>query len=92
MHIFIGRYEDEFIEHRMMQLQSFVDRVCRHPILSQSEVWQHFLSCTDEKRWKSGKRKAEKDPLVSKSNYVWFLNFRAKTYPRNSILGVKIHA
>ena len=48
----------------MNQLQSFVDRVCRHPILSQSEVWQHFLTCTDERRWKTGKRKAEKDPLV----------------------------
>ena len=60
----IGRYEEEFIEHRMNQLQSFVDRVCHHPVLSQSEVWQHFLTCTDEKRWKSGKRKAEKDPLT----------------------------
>jgi len=59
-----GRYEEEFIEHRMNQLQSFVDRVCHHPVLSQSEVWQHFLTCTDEKRWKSGKRKAEKDPLT----------------------------
>ena len=61
----------------MNQLQSFVDRMCRHPVLSQSEVgqtsflgsfqlvsifqvWNHFLACTDEKRWKSGKRKAEK--------------------------------
>ena len=59
-----GRYEEDFIEHRMNQLQSFVDRVCRHPVLSQSEVWQHFLTCTDERRWKTGKRKAEKDPLV----------------------------
>jgi len=59
-----GRYEEEFIEHRMNQLQSFVDRVCHHPVLSQSEVWQHFLTCTDEKRWKAGKRKSEKDPLV----------------------------
>ena len=24
------------------------------------QVWNHFLACTDEKRWKSGKRKAEK--------------------------------
>ena len=48
----------------MNQLQSFVNRMCRHPILSQSDVWSHFLSCTDEKRWKNGKRKAEKDPLV----------------------------
>lgn len=61
---FLGRYENEFIDHRMNQLQSFVDRVCRHPILSQSEVWQHFLTCTDDKRWKVGKRKAEKDPLI----------------------------
>ena len=45
-----GRYEEEFIEHRMNQLQSFVDRVCRHPVLSQSEVFQHFLTCTDDKR------------------------------------------
>merc|ERR1719474_2345816 len=45
-----GRYEDEFIEHRMNQLQSFVNRMCRHPVLSKSEVWSHFLSCTDEKR------------------------------------------
>merc|ERR1719429_252474 len=59
-----GRYEEEFIEHRMNQLQSFVDRVCRHPVLSQSEVFQHFLTCTDDKRWKAGKRKAEKDALI----------------------------
>jgi hypothetical protein len=40
-----GRYEEEFIEHRMNQLQSFVDRVCRHPILSQSEVsFSNFLA------------------------------------------------
>merc|ERR550532_1326389 len=58
-----GRYEEEFIEHRMNQLQSFVNRMCRHPVLSQSEVWSHFLTCTDEKRWKTGKRKAEKDNL-----------------------------
>lgn len=64
-----GRYEEEFIEHRMNQLQSFVDRMCRHPVLAQSEVWNHFLACTDEKRWKSGKRKAEKDPLVGGAYY-----------------------
>jgi len=65
-----GRYEEDFIEHRMNQLQSFVDRVCRHPVLSQSEVWQHFLTCTDDRRWKTGKRKAEKDPLVGGSCFM----------------------
>lgn len=59
-----NRYDDQFIEHRRLQLQLFVDWVCRHPVLSISPVWQHFLTCTDEKRWKTGKRIAEKDPLV----------------------------
>lgn len=59
-----GRYEDEFVEHRRVQLQEFVDWVCRHPVLSTCEVWVHFLTCTDEKRWKTGKRIAERDNLV----------------------------
>ena len=59
-----GRYEDQFIEHRRVQLQEFIDWVCRHPVVSSSEVWMHFLTCTDEKKWKSGKRAAEKDPLI----------------------------
>lgn len=59
-----GRYEDQFVEHRRVQLQEFVDWVCRHPVLSICEVWMHFLTCTDEKRWKTGKRTAEKDILV----------------------------
>ncbi|GAU97003.1 hypothetical protein RvY_08367 [Ramazzottius varieornatus] len=59
-----GRYEDDFIEHRMAQLKLWVHYLCRHPVLSQSEVWQHFLNCTDEKRWKVGKRAAEKDELI----------------------------
>ncbi|KAL7294914.1 hypothetical protein TKK_0011835 [Trichogramma kaykai] len=59
-----GRYEEQFIEHRRTQLQEFVDYVCRHPVLSRSRVWQHFITCTDEKRWKAGKRQAEKDELL----------------------------
>lgn len=51
-------------EHRRVQLQEFVDWVCRHPVLSTCEVWMHFLTCVDEKRWKTGKRAAEKDVLV----------------------------
>ncbi|XP_012277316.1 sorting nexin-9 [Orussus abietinus] len=59
-----GRYEEQFIEHRRTQLQEFVDYVCRHPVLSRSRVWEHFITCTDEKRWKAGKRQAEKDELL----------------------------
>uniref|UniRef100_A0A0N5A990 PX domain-containing protein n=1 Tax=Syphacia muris TaxID=451379 RepID=A0A0N5A990_9BILA len=59
-----GRYEEELIEHRKNILQLWVDKICRHPVLSKSDVWIHFLTCTDEKSWKSGKRKAEKDEYV----------------------------
>ncbi|EDW40914.1 sorting nexin lst-4 [Drosophila sechellia] len=59
-----GRYEEQFVEHRRVQLQEFVDWVCRHPVISKCEVWYHFLTCRDEKIWKSGKRKAERDPYM----------------------------
>lgn len=59
-----GRYEESFVEHRRVQLQEFVDWMCRHPVLSASEVWMHFLTCNDEKRWKTGKRSAERDNLT----------------------------
>lgn len=62
-----GRFEEEFIEHRRSQLQEFINYMCKHPILANCEVWKHFINCTDEKRWKAGKRKAEKDPLVGAS-------------------------
>ncbi|XP_037936093.1 sorting nexin-33 [Teleopsis dalmanni] len=68
-----GRYEEQFVEHRRVQLQEFVDWVCRHPVLSKCEVWYHFLTCTDDKIWKSGKRKAEKDPYVGVT-YCWAIS------------------
>ena len=44
-----GRYEEEFIEGRMRQLQMWVDRMVRHPVISTSSVFKFFLTCTDEK-------------------------------------------
>lgn len=58
-----GRYEEQFIEHRRAQLQEFVNWVCRHPVLARCDVWMHFLTCKDQKKWKAGKRLAEKDPV-----------------------------
>uniref|UniRef100_A0A7E4W641 Sorting nexin n=1 Tax=Panagrellus redivivus TaxID=6233 RepID=A0A7E4W641_PANRE len=59
-----GRYEEDLIEHRKCILQLWVNSICRHPVLSKSEVWQHFITTTDEKKWKNGKRTAEKDEYV----------------------------
>jgi len=59
-----GRFDEDLIEHRRIELQSFTDRICRHPVLAGSEVWKHFVSETDEKKWTKGKRSAESDPLV----------------------------
>uniref|UniRef100_A0AAR2KRX7 Sorting nexin n=1 Tax=Pygocentrus nattereri TaxID=42514 RepID=A0AAR2KRX7_PYGNA len=59
-----GRFEDEFIKMRMERLQGWMSRLCRHPVVANSEVFQLFLTYTDEKDWKIGKRKAEKDETV----------------------------
>ncbi|KAK2154161.1 hypothetical protein LSH36_275g05015 [Paralvinella palmiformis] len=56
-----GRFEDDFIQARQRGLQLWMDRMCKHPVVSDSEVFRHFLTCTDEKKWKAGKRQAEKD-------------------------------
>ncbi|XP_043919854.1 sorting nexin-9 [Protopterus annectens] len=59
-----GRFEEEFIKMRMERLQGWMTRMCRHPLVSECEVFQQFLSFRDEKEWKTGKRKAEKDEAV----------------------------
>uniref|UniRef100_A0A6Q2YN58 Sorting nexin n=1 Tax=Esox lucius TaxID=8010 RepID=A0A6Q2YN58_ESOLU len=59
-----GRFEEEFIKMRMERLQGWMCRMCRHPVISRSEVFQLFLTYNDEKEWKTGKRKAEKDECV----------------------------
>ncbi|XP_053097998.1 sorting nexin-9b isoform X4 [Pangasianodon hypophthalmus] len=59
-----GRFEEEFIKMRMERLQAWMSRMCRHPVVSNSEVFQLFLTYKDEKDWKTGKRKAEKDETV----------------------------
>lgn len=78
-----GRYEENFIEHRKTQLQAFVNCVCRHPVLSRSAVWLHFITCTDGKEWKNGKRRAERDELLGAK---WFLAIRAPEHELQGFL------
>ena len=57
-----GNFEDEFIAKRRSQLELWLNRMSAHPVIGQSEVFVHFLQCDDaSSKWKSGKRKAEKD-------------------------------
>lgn len=44
-----GRFEEEFIKMRMERLQAWMTRMCRHPVVSNSEVFQTFLTYKDEK-------------------------------------------
>ena len=57
-----GNFEDEFIMKRKSQLELWLNRLSSHPVISESEVFIHFLQCDDtSSKWKAGKRKAEKD-------------------------------
>ncbi|CAF1281027.1 unnamed protein product [Rotaria sordida] len=62
-----GRFEQDFVEERRRQLELWLNRVCRHPVLCASYVVQHFITCEssdkNRKDWKGGKRKVEKDEL-----------------------------
>uniref|UniRef100_A0A8R1TTG8 Sorting nexin n=1 Tax=Onchocerca volvulus TaxID=6282 RepID=A0A8R1TTG8_ONCVO len=79
-----GRYEEDFIEHRKNILQIWVNKVCRHPVLSKSDVWIHFVTCTDEKKWKSGKRKAEKDEYVG-GNFLYSITVPNQPLDSNDV-------
>ena len=61
-----GRFQADFIENRRRGLQRFLNRVANHPVLGASSVFRHFLSVTDQKQWKSGKRRHEAEASASK--------------------------
>ncbi|XP_028678313.1 sorting nexin-33 [Erpetoichthys calabaricus] len=59
-----GRFEEDFIEKRKRRLILWMNHMTSHPVLSQYEGFEHFLQCGDDKQWKLGKRRAEKDEMV----------------------------
>ncbi|XP_057565999.1 sorting nexin-18-like [Hippopotamus amphibius kiboko] len=69
----IGRFEEDFISKRRKGLIWWMNHMASHPVLAQCDVFQHFLTCpssTDEKAWKQGKRKAEKDEMVGANFFL----------------------
>jgi sorting nexin-9/18/33 len=79
-----GRYEEDFVQERMRQLQSWINRMVRHPVMSRSDVFHHFLTCTDEKKWKVGKRRAEKDKFQG-GKFFLLLQTPSQSLPRREL-------
>ena len=67
-------HDDAFIRDREQKLLEWANQMSAHPIISQSEIFQHFVTVSDkdEKKWKSGKRKAEKDPYKNLNSFLIF--------------------
>lgn len=67
-----GRFEEDFISKRRKGLIWWMNHMTSHPVLAKCDVFQHFLTCssTDEKAWKLGKRKAEKDEMVGANFFL----------------------
>lgn len=43
-----GRYGEDFVEKRREKLQRWSNRIARHPVMSRSDVFSHFILCSDE--------------------------------------------
>ncbi|XP_069780444.1 sorting nexin-18a isoform X2 [Narcine bancroftii] len=65
-----GRFEEDFISKRKKGLILWMNHMTSHPVLARCDVFQHFLTCNDEKAWKQGKRKAEKDDMVGANFFL----------------------
>ncbi|XP_037340094.1 sorting nexin-18-like [Pungitius pungitius] len=66
-----GRFEEDFISKRRKGLIWWMNHMTSHPVLARCDVFQHFLTCgADEKAWKQGKRKAERDELVGSNFFL----------------------
>ncbi|KAA0717327.1 Sorting nexin-18 [Triplophysa tibetana] len=67
-----GRFEEDFISKRRRGLIWWMNHMTSHPVLARCDVFQHFLTCpsTDEKLWKQGKRKGEKDEMVGANFFL----------------------
>lgn len=81
----IGRFDEEFIELRRRGLERFLNRVAKHPVLGESSVFRHFLSATDQKEWKSGKRMAEQQ--ATSSNFLSSVEVQDSVTPMNMCVG-----
>ena len=59
-----GRFDIAFIERRKELLEAWLGSICRHPLISRSQLVTGFvtLKSTEEKAWKQFKREQESTP------------------------------
>ncbi|EDV28817.1 uncharacterized protein TRIADDRAFT_52067 [Trichoplax adhaerens] len=63
-----GRFSEDIIQMRKELLETWLNRLARHPIINESQVFSGFLKKQDQIEWKEFKRRMEKDP----GNYSGF--------------------
>jgi hypothetical protein len=51
---YAGNMEDDFVHRRMEQLQHWLDRVCAHPVLFNSQAFRMFLRIKEDTEVRCG--------------------------------------
>ncbi|KAH9956493.1 hypothetical protein BC827DRAFT_1230696 [Russula dissimulans] len=49
---YAGRFSDDFVEARRGDLERYLARIVRHPVVRYAEILTFFLSCESEQEWK----------------------------------------
>ena len=44
-----GKFEEGLLEKRQQGFQSFVNRICEHPVLANCDLWMSWITTTDDK-------------------------------------------
>ncbi|KAI9508532.1 hypothetical protein F5148DRAFT_1195231 [Russula earlei] len=49
---YAGRFNDDFVEARRGDLERYLARIARHPVVRYAEILTFFLSCESEQEWR----------------------------------------
>ncbi|KAF5310964.1 hypothetical protein D9619_007949 [Psilocybe cf. subviscida] len=49
---YAGRFSDDFVEARRGDLERYLNKIVRHPVVRYAEILTFFLGCEDEREWK----------------------------------------
>ncbi|KAK7019666.1 hypothetical protein SK128_021356 [Halocaridina rubra] len=63
----LGNLEESVVNHRTYMLQVWLNRICRHPVLSHCEMFQLFITVSNEKLWRAGSIKVTSETEAYKT-------------------------